>query len=110
MNYCSIEDAWGNDFNNNIGLSYSNYTPNIIENKQMKTEINENEINENEINENEINENKKKNKIKKNKVKQNVLKGGNLNSLLSTQEIFIILGLVLLYIIDTFARLGKKIY
>jgi len=105
MNYCSIEDAWGNDFNNNIGLSYSNYTPNIIENKQMKTQIIENEINENEIN-----KNKKKNKIKKNKVKQNVLKGGNLNSLLSTQEIFIILGLILLYIIDTFARLGKKIY
>jgi len=56
-------------------------------------------------------ENKKKKKKKnRKKVKKNVLKGGNINSLLSTQEIYIILGLILLFIIDTFSRLGKKIY
>ena len=103
MNYCSIEDAWGNDFNNNVNFSYNNTSDssNRINTKQLENEILENEIIENEIIE------KKKNRKK---VKKNVLKGGNINSLLSTQEIYIILGLILLFIIDTFSRLGKKIY
>ena len=102
MNYCSIEDAWGNDFNNNVNFSYNNTSDssNIINTKQL-----ENEIIENEIIENEIIEKKNRKKLKK-----NILKGGNINSLLSTQEIYIILGLILLFIIDTFSRLGKKIY
>ena len=110
MNYCSIEDAWGNDFNN-INFSYN--TPNssnVINTKQIKNEIVENEILENEILENEKMESKIEKKKHKKKIKKNVLKGGNINSLLSTQEIYIILGLILLFIIDTFSRLGKKIY
>lgn len=108
MNYCSIEDAWGNDFNNNVNFSYNNTSDssNRINTKQLENEILENEILENEMIENEIIEKKKNRK----KVKKNVLKGGNINSLLSTQEIYIILGLILLFIIDTFSRLGKKIY
>jgi hypothetical protein len=110
MNYCSIEDAWGNDFNNNVNFSYNN-TSNIIDTKQLKNGMIENGMIENEMIENEMIENeiieKKKNGKK---IKKNVLKGGNINSLISTQEIYIILGLILLFIIDTFSRLGKKIY
>ena len=87
MNYCSIKDAWGSEFNNNNTLfSYNE---------------------KNEINHiNEITDIKKP--IEKKKVENvNIMKGGMVNNVI---DVYIISGLILLFIIDTFAQLGKHIY
>jgi len=102
MYYCSIEDAWGNNFNKKHFNYKSNYKSNsnktdLIKNKRISLE----QQIEKKI------EKIYKMKDKKNKLieKTQLLKLNGGNSQSDTNN-YILLGLVLLFIIDVFGNLS----
>ena len=131
MVFCTIEEAWGNNFSNN---NNSNNNSNNSNNSNIDYKnINYDDINYNNI---DLDKNRKidekketkkinnniikggKNKIKKNrggkkKIKVNKkkirkLKGGNLLSEDFDIFYYIIIGIILVILVDTFYKLGKN--
>ena len=124
MYYCSIEDAWGNNFNND----YFDYKQNNIKKKIIQPEntlpnVDTIPLKNKEINNSDLMENKKislekeiektiekiyemKNKKKKLLEKTQKMKGGN--NIDSNPNNYILLGLTLLFIIDFFGNLSYQ--
>jgi len=133
MYYCSIEDAWGNNFNND----YFDYKQNNIKKKIIQPEntlpnVDTIPLKNKEINNSDLMENKKislekenkkislekeiektiekiyemKNKKKKLFEKTQRMKGGN--NIDSNPNNYILLGLILLFIIDFFGNLSYQ--
>ena len=111
MNYSLIEDVWGNNFKEKVG------TPVPIDKQVIKYE----ELNKKVVNKcikpvlkKEIMKGGKIHKVnKKNiKIKTGAMFGGNMFDIpnIGSLEMCIFIGLLLLFIADSFALLGKKIY
>tara|TARA_Y100000768_G_scaffold377733_1_gene351317 strand:- start:2823 stop:3158 length:336 start_codon:yes stop_codon:yes gene_type:complete len=111
MNYSLIEDVWGNNFKEKVG------TPVPIDKQVIKYE----ELNKKVVNKcikpvlkKEIMKGGKIHKVnKKNrKIKTGAMLGGNMFDIpnIGSLEMCIFIGLLLLFIADSFALLGKKIY
>ena len=125
MYYCSIEDAWGNNFNN----EYFDYKQNNIQEtitSTVKDKLPNDEkipLKDKKIDNSDLMENKKislekeiektiekiyemKNKKKKLLEKTQKMKGGN--NINSNPNNYILLGLILLFIIDFFGNLSYQ--
>jgi len=125
MYYCSIEDAWGNNFNN----EYFDYKQNNIHKpiiSTVKAKLPNDEkipLKDNKIDNSDLMENKKislekeiektiekiyemKNKKKKLLKKTQKMEGGN--NINVNPNNYILLGLILLFIIDFFGNLSYQ--
>ena len=125
MYYCSIEDAWGNNFNN----EFFDYKQNNIQEtitSTVKDKLPNDEkipLKDKKIDNSDLMENKKislekeiektiekiyemKNKKKKLLEKTQKMKGGN--NINSNPNNYILLGLILLFIIDFFGNLSYQ--
>lgn len=111
MNYSLIEDVWGNNFKENVGspvpidkqvIKYEEVNKKIV-NKCIKPVIKSEPMKGGKM----YKVNKKNKKIRK-----GVMHGGNMFNIpnISSLEMCIFIGLLLLFIADSFALLGKKIY
>ena len=123
MVFCTIEEAWGDNFsninivnnidkNNNIDykkLNYDDINYNNIDLNKIKN-TSDDEINkiENVLNNEKIKIKKIKGGKKKNKKKMRKLKGGNLLSEDFDIFYYIIIGIILVILVDTFYKLGKN--
>lgn len=117
MNYSLIEDVWGNNFKENVGspvpidkqvIKYEEVNKKIV-NKCIKPVIKSEPMKGGKIY--KVNKPNKKNK----KIRKGVMRGGNMFNMfnipnISSLEMCIFIGLLLLFIVDSFALLGKKIY
>ena len=112
MNYSLIEDVWGNNFKENIGspvpidkqvINYEEINKKIV-NKCIEQPIKEQKMKGGRIH--------KVNKVVKQKKMKSIMSGGNIFNIpnIGSLEMCIFIGLLLLFIADSFALLGKKIY
>tara|TARA_B100001250_G_scaffold388694_1_gene387151 strand:+ start:697 stop:1041 length:345 start_codon:yes stop_codon:yes gene_type:complete len=114
MNYSLIEDVWGNNFKENVGspvpidkqvIKYEEVNKKIV-NKCIKPVVKPEPMKGGKIH--KINKPNKKNR----KIRKRAMRGGNMFNIpnIGSLEMCIFIGLLLLFIVDSFALLGKKIY